>query len=139
MPAQTRATTTKPATASPIPWRSSTTDSATRGTLSPSQSDPAPGSAYHRRVSPVDPVATDQAPGLPAAKGGRVVFRARRPAALVVPLAAIVKEEVATVEASGTTGGKAMGAAVKAVRERVGDGADGARIAAAVKTALGLG
>jgi uncharacterized protein YqeY len=54
-------------------------------------------------------------------------------------LAAIVQEEVATVEASGTTGGKAMGVAVKAVRERVGDGADGARIAAAVKTALGLG
>jgi uncharacterized protein YqeY len=54
-------------------------------------------------------------------------------------LAAIVQEEVATVEASGVTGGKAMGVAVKAVRERVGDGADGARIAAAVKTALGLG
>jgi uncharacterized protein YqeY len=54
-------------------------------------------------------------------------------------LAAIVQEEVAKVEASGTTGGKAMGVAVKAVRERVGDGADGARIAAAVKTALGLG
>jgi uncharacterized protein YqeY len=50
-----------------------------------------------------------------------------------------VQEEVATVEASGTSGGKAMGVAVKAVRERVGDGADGARIAAAVKTALGLG
>ena len=54
-------------------------------------------------------------------------------------LAAIVKEAVAAVEASGTTGGKAMGVAVKAVRERVGDGADGARIAAAVKSALGLG
>ena len=54
-------------------------------------------------------------------------------------LAAIVKEAVAAAEASGATGGKAMGVAVKAVRERVGDGADGARIAAAVKTALGLG
>jgi hypothetical protein len=42
-------------------------------------------------VSPVDPVAADQARGLPAAKGGRVVFRARRPAALVVPLAAITE------------------------------------------------
>jgi hypothetical protein len=42
-------------------------------------------------VSPVDPVAVDQAAGLPAAKGGRVVFRARRPAALVVPLAAITE------------------------------------------------
>jgi uncharacterized protein YqeY len=54
-------------------------------------------------------------------------------------LAAIVNEEVAAVAASGTTGGKAMGVAVKAVRERVGDGADGARIASAVKGALGLG
>jgi uncharacterized protein YqeY len=54
-------------------------------------------------------------------------------------LAAIVNEEVAAVAASGTTGGKAMGVAVKAVRERVGDGADGARIASAVKAALGLG
>ena len=54
-------------------------------------------------------------------------------------LTAIVAEEVAAVEASGMTGGKAMGVAVKAVRERVGDGADGSRIAAAVKTALGLG
>jgi uncharacterized protein len=54
-------------------------------------------------------------------------------------LAAIVKEEAAAVEATGATGGKAMGAVVKAVRTRVGDGADGARIAAAVKTALGLG
>ena len=54
-------------------------------------------------------------------------------------LDAIVAEEVATVTATGATGGKAMGAVVKAVKERVGDGADGARIAAVVKTALGLG
>ncbi len=54
-------------------------------------------------------------------------------------LAAIVQDAVAAAAASGATGGKAMGAAVKAVRERVGDGADGARIAAAVKIALGLG
>jgi uncharacterized protein YqeY len=54
-------------------------------------------------------------------------------------LAAIVREEVAAVEASGASGGKALGVAVRAVRERVGDGADGARIAAAVKTALGVG
>jgi uncharacterized protein YqeY len=54
-------------------------------------------------------------------------------------LAAIVAEEVAAITATGTTGGKAMGQAVKAVRGRVGDGADGARIAAAVKAALGLG
>lgn len=54
-------------------------------------------------------------------------------------LQAIVDEEVATVTASGASGGKAMGAVVKAVKERVGDGADGARIAAIVKGALGLG
>ena len=53
-------------------------------------------------------------------------------------LAAAVAEEVAAITATGTTGGKAMGQAVKAVRARVGDGADGARIAAAVKSALGL-
>jgi uncharacterized protein len=55
-----------------------------------------------------------------------------------VALAAIVAEEVAAVTATGTTGGKAMGQAVKAVRARAGDGADGSRIAAAVKSALGL-
>jgi uncharacterized protein YqeY len=54
-------------------------------------------------------------------------------------LDAIVAEEVATVTATGASGGKAMGAVVKAVKERVGDGADGARIAAAAKSALGLG
>jgi uncharacterized protein YqeY len=53
-------------------------------------------------------------------------------------LAAIVADEVAAIEATGASGGKAMGIAVKAVRARVGDGADGQRVAAAVKTALGL-
>ena len=53
-------------------------------------------------------------------------------------LDAVVAEEVATVTATGATGGKAMGQVVKAVRARVGDGADGARVAAAVKAALGL-
>ena len=53
-------------------------------------------------------------------------------------LAAVVAEEVATVTATGAAGGKAMGQVVKAVRARVGDGADGARVAAAVKAALGL-
>ena len=52
-------------------------------------------------------------------------------------LAALVAEEVAKASAAGVTGGKAMGMVVKAVRERVGDGADGAAIAAAVKAALG--
>ena len=49
----------------------------------------------------------------------------------------IVDEEVANAAASGATGGKAMGAVVKAVRERVGSGADGGKIAGFVKAALG--
>ena len=49
----------------------------------------------------------------------------------------IVDEEVAKAVASGATGGKAIGAVVKAVRERVGSGADGGKIAALVKAALG--
>ena len=49
----------------------------------------------------------------------------------------IVDEEVAKAAASGATGGKAMGAVVKAVRERVGSGADGGKIAGFVKAALG--
>jgi hypothetical protein len=61
------------------------------------------------------------------------------PAIDAAALDAIVAEEVATVTATGATGGKAMGAVVKAVKERAGDGADGARIAALVKTALGIG
>ena len=52
-------------------------------------------------------------------------------------LRAIVEEEVAKAAASGATGGKAMGAVVKAVRERVGAGADGGKIAALVKATLG--
>lgn len=51
-------------------------------------------------------------------------------------LAAVVTEEVATATAAGVTGPKAMGVVVKAVKARVGDQADGARIAAAVKAAL---
>ncbi len=53
-------------------------------------------------------------------------------------LAAIVSEEVARVVASVRSAGKAMGECVKAVRARVGAGADGARVAAAVKAELGL-
>jgi len=52
-------------------------------------------------------------------------------------LDAIIVEEVAKAKAAGAAGGKAMGAVVKAVRERAGSGADGARIASAVKAALG--
>lgn len=51
-------------------------------------------------------------------------------------LNAIIAEEVAKAKSSGAEGGKAMGLVVKAVRERAGSGADGARIAAAVKAAL---
>ncbi|MFW2333674.1 GatB/YqeY domain-containing protein [Ilumatobacter sp.] len=51
-------------------------------------------------------------------------------------LAAIVDEEVAAAAANGTEGGKAMGMVIKAVRERAGDTADGARIAALVKSRL---
>lgn len=53
-------------------------------------------------------------------------------------LGAIVAEEVAAASASGATGPKAMGQVIAAVRNRVGDGADGGRIAAAVKAALGV-
>jgi len=52
-------------------------------------------------------------------------------------VAKIVAEEVANAAAAGATGGKAMGAVVKAVRERVGASADGGKIAAFVKSALG--
>jgi len=51
-------------------------------------------------------------------------------------LAVIVDEQVAAAAAAGAEGGKAMGMVIKAVRERAGDGADGARIAAAVKSRL---
>jgi len=51
-------------------------------------------------------------------------------------LAAVAQEEAAKAVAAGATGGKAMGIVVKAVRERVGTGADGSRVSAAVKIAL---
>ena len=53
-------------------------------------------------------------------------------------LGAIVAEEVAAASAAGATGPKAMGQVIAAVRNRVGDGADGGRIAAAVKAALAV-
>lgn len=52
-------------------------------------------------------------------------------------LSAIVDEEVAKAAVAGQTGGKAMGLVVKAVRERAGSAADGGKIAALVKAALG--
>jgi uncharacterized protein YqeY len=51
-------------------------------------------------------------------------------------LVAIVDEEVAAAAAAGVEGGKAMGIVIKAVRERAGASADGARIAALVKAGL---
>ena len=48
----------------------------------------------------------------------------------------IVDQEVAAAASSGLTGPKAMGAVVKAVRNRAGAGADGAKIANLVKTKL---
>lgn len=51
-------------------------------------------------------------------------------------LVAIVDEEVAAAAANGAEGGKAMGMVIKAVRDRAGASADGARIAALVKARL---
>lgn len=51
-------------------------------------------------------------------------------------LAVIVAEEVAAASAAGSVGPKAMGTVVKAVRARVGEQADGSRIAALAKAAL---
>jgi uncharacterized protein YqeY len=52
-------------------------------------------------------------------------------------LGAIVAEEVDRAAEAGQSGAKAMGGIIKAVRDRVGDAADGSAIAAAVKSALG--
>jgi uncharacterized protein YqeY len=51
-------------------------------------------------------------------------------------LTAIVDEEVALAAANGAEGGKAMGLVIKAVRDRAGANADGARIASLVKARL---
>lgn len=66
------------------------------------------------------------------------VLEAYLPAALSDDeLLVIVNEEVATAAAAGNTGPKAMGLVVKAVRARAGAGADGGKVAAMVKSALG--
>ena len=66
-----------------------------------------------------------------------VVIQGYLPAAMNdADLAGVVADEVAMAAAAGAVGGKAMGAIIKAVRERVGTLADGQRIAAAVKGAL---
>lgn len=51
-------------------------------------------------------------------------------------LAVIVDDEVAIAVANGAEGGKAVGVVIKAVRDRAGGAADGARIAAMVKSKL---
>lgn len=67
------------------------------------------------------------------------VIEAYLPAAIDdAALGAIVAEEVTVAAERGVDGPKAMGQVIAAVRNRVGDGADGGRIAAAVKAALGL-
>lgn len=65
------------------------------------------------------------------------VLAAYLPAAMGADeLGAVVAEEVARAAAAGAAGMKAMGQVVKAVRERVGSGADGSMIADMVKAAL---
>ncbi|MEZ5215804.1 MAG: GatB/YqeY domain-containing protein [Ilumatobacteraceae bacterium] len=51
-------------------------------------------------------------------------------------LRTVVAAAVAEAAANGATGPKAMGGVIKAVREQVGDRADGGRISAMVKAAL---
>ncbi len=53
-------------------------------------------------------------------------------------LAQLVAEETARAAAAGSDGPKAMGQVIKAVRDRAGATAEGGRIAAAVKAALGM-
>ena len=66
-----------------------------------------------------------------------VLIQAYLPAAMSdADLATVVTEEVANAAAGGAAGGKAVGAVIKAVRDRVGNLADGQRISSAVKAAL---
>jgi uncharacterized protein len=66
-----------------------------------------------------------------------VIIQRYLPAAMSdAELADIVAAEVASAANAGQTGPRAMGAVIKAVRERVGSGADGQRISAAVKASL---
>jgi uncharacterized protein len=67
---------------------------------------------------------------------GAIIARYLPAAMSDAELSAIVAEEVAVAASAGNTGPKAMGAVIKAVRERAGAAADGGRISAAVKAAL---
>lgn len=70
-------------------------------------------------------------------RGEIVIIDRYLPAAMdAAALAAIVAEEVTAAAGNGQSGPKAMGVVIKAVKERVGASADGAAIAAAVKSAL---
>ena len=65
------------------------------------------------------------------------VIEAYLPAAMNdATLQGIVDEEVAVAREAGAEGPKAMGQVIKAVKDRVGDGADGGRIAGVVKASL---
>ena len=65
------------------------------------------------------------------------VIEAYLPAAMDdATLQGIVDEEVAVAREAGGEGPKAMGQVIKAVKDRVGDGADGGRIAGVVKASL---
>jgi uncharacterized protein YqeY len=66
-----------------------------------------------------------------------VVIEAYLPAAMDdATLQGIVDEEIAAAREAGADGPKAMGQVIKAVKDRVGDGADGGRIAAVAKASL---
>lgn len=65
------------------------------------------------------------------------VIEAYLPAAMDdATLQGIVDEEIAVAREAGAEGQKAMGQVIKAVKDRVGDGADGGRIAGVVKASL---
>ena len=65
------------------------------------------------------------------------VIEAYLPAAMDdATLRGIVDEEIAVAREVGAEGQKAMGQVIKAVKDRVGDGADGGRIAGVVKASL---
>ena len=65
------------------------------------------------------------------------VIEAYLPAAMDdATLRGIVDEEIAVAREAGAEGPKAMGQVIKAVKDRVGDGADGGRIAGVVKASL---
>ena len=70
-------------------------------------------------------------------RGELAVIERYLPAAMDdAALQAIVDEEIAVAREAGAEGPKAMGQVIKAVKDRVGDGADGGRIAGLVKASL---